>query len=73
MRRLEGVSRKGVSEMKYQAQIRHIDGTLITVIWDDDLTRFCEEVELAKQDLAAYLGESDFFEYDNANLFIEIV
>jgi len=59
--------------MRYQAQIRHIDGTLITVIWDDDLTRFCEEVELAKQDLAAYLGESDFFEYDNANLFIEIV
>jgi len=67
------LSRKGVSEMRYQAQIRHIDGTLITVIWDDDLTRFCEEVELAKQDLAAYLGESDFFEYDNANLFIEIV
>jgi hypothetical protein len=59
--------------MKYQAHIKYIDGTLITVIWDDDKDRFLEEVELAKQDIAAYLGESDFFEYDNANLFIELV
>jgi len=58
--------------MKYQAQIRHIDGTIITVIWDDDLERFTEEVELARKDIAAYLGGSEV-EYDNANLFIEIV
>ena len=58
--------------MKYQAHIKYIDGTLITVIWDDDRDRFMEEVELAKRDLAAYLGGSDV-EYDNANLFIEIV
>ena len=58
--------------MKYQAHIKHIDGTLITVIWDDDLARFWEEVELANQDIAAYLGESGT-EYDNANLFIQIV
>ena len=58
--------------MKYQAHIKYIDGTLITVIWDDDLDRFLEEVELARRDIAAYLGECDV-EYDNANLFIEIV
>ena len=58
--------------MKYQAQIRHVDGSIITVILDDDLDRFMEEVELAKKDLVAYLGESDF-EYKNSHLFIEIV
>ena len=58
--------------MKYQAHIKYIDGTLITTIWDDDLDSFLEEVELARKDIAAYLGECDF-EYDNANLFIEIV
>lgn len=58
--------------MKYQAQIKHIDGTIITVIWDDDRDRFMEEVELAKRDLVAYLGESDF-EYKNSHLFIKIV
>ena len=58
--------------MKYQAQIRHINGDIITVIWDNDLNRFMEEVELARKDIAAYLRGSDV-EYDNANLFIEIV
>jgi hypothetical protein len=58
--------------MKYQAHIKYIDGTIITVIWDDDLDRFMEEVELARKDIAAYLEGSDV-EYDNANLFIEIV
>jgi hypothetical protein len=58
--------------MKYQAHIKYIDGTLISVIWDDDRDRFMEEVELAKQDIVAYLGESGT-KYDNANLFIEIV
>jgi len=58
--------------MKYQAHIRHINGTIITVIWDNDLDRFIEEVELAKQDLVAYLGDSDF-QYTNDELFIEVV
>ena len=58
--------------MKYQAHIRHINGTIITVIWDDDWNRFMEEVELAKQDLVAYLGDSDF-KYTNDELFIEVV
>jgi hypothetical protein len=58
--------------MQYQAHIRHVNGDIITVIWDDDKERFMEEVELAKQDIIAYLGESDF-EYDKSHLFIEIV
>ena len=58
--------------MKYQAHIRHVNGDIITVIWDDDKDRFMEEVEIAKQDIIAYLGESDF-KYDKSHLFIEIV
>jgi hypothetical protein len=58
--------------MKYQAHIKYIDGTLITVIWDDDRDRFMEEVELARRDIVAYLGECDT-EYSNDNFFIEIV
>ena len=58
--------------MKYQAHIKHVNGAIITVIWDDDKERFMEEVESARRDLVAYLGESDF-EYDESHLFIEIV
>ena len=58
--------------MKYQAYIRHINGDIITMIWDDDWDRFMEEVELAKKDIVAYLGDCDF-NYTNAELFIEIV
>ena len=58
--------------MKYQAHIRYINGDIITVIWDNNYDRFIEEVELARKDIAAYLEGSDV-EYDNANLFIEIV
>jgi hypothetical protein len=58
--------------LKYQAQIRHINGDIITTIWDDDRDRFMEEVELARKDIVAYLGESDF-EYKNSHLFVEIV
>ena len=58
--------------MKYQAHIRHINGDIITVIWDDNWNRFMEEVELAKKDIVAYLGDSDF-KYTNDELFIEIV
>ena len=42
--------------MKYQTHIRHINGDIITVIWDDDCNRFIEEVELAKKDIVAYWG-----------------
>ena len=57
--------------MKYQAHIKHINGNIITIIWDDDLNRFMEEVKLAAKDLAAYLGESAF-QYDNRNLSIDL-
>ena len=58
--------------MKYQAHIMHINGDIISVIWDDDWERFVEEVELAKKDIIAYLGDSDF-EYNSKDLFIEVV
>jgi hypothetical protein len=58
--------------MKYQAHIRHINGNIITVIWDDDRDRFMEEVELARRDIVAYLGECDV-EYNNDDLYIEEV
>jgi len=57
--------------MKYQAHIRHINGDIITVIWDDKLDSFLEEVELATRDIVAYLGESDFT-YNNNDLFIDL-
>ena len=55
--------------MKYQAQIRHINGDIITTIWDDDLNRFMVEVELAKRDIVRYLGECNTA-YNNDDLFI---
>ena len=58
--------------MKYQAQIKRVNGDIITVIWDDDWNRFMEEVELARQDIVAYLGDSGS-KYTNGELFIEIV
>lgn len=58
--------------MKYQAQIKRVNGDIITVIWDDDLKRFMEEVELAKKDIIAYLGDSGS-RYANEKLYIEIV
>lgn len=58
--------------MKYQAQIRHINGDIITTIWDDDLDRFTAEVELAKKDLVRYLGECNT-EYSNDDLLIREV
>ena len=57
--------------MKYQAHIRHLNGDIISVIWDDDWNRFIEEVKLAEKDIVAYLGESDF-KYDNKDLFIDL-
>ena len=58
--------------MKYQAQIRHINGDIITVIWDNERDRFIAEVELARKDIAGYLGECNT-EYNNDDLFIEEV
>ena len=55
--------------MKYQAQIRHINGDIITTIWDDDRDRFITEVELARRDIVAYLGKSNT-KYNNDDLFI---
>jgi hypothetical protein len=58
--------------LKYQAQIRHINGDIITTIWDDDRDRFRAEVELARRDIAGYLGECNT-EYNNDDLFIKEV
>lgn len=55
--------------MKYQAQIRHINGDIITTIWDDDRDRFITEVELARRDIVEYLGKRNV-EYNNDDLFI---
>ncbi len=55
--------------MKYQAQIRHINGDIITTIWDDDRDRFITEVELARRDIVEYLGGCNT-EYNNDDLFI---
>lgn len=54
--------------MKYEAHIRHVNGDIITVIWDDDWNRLMEEVELAKKDI---MRDCDF-KYTNDELFIEI-
>lgn len=58
--------------MKYQAQIRHINGDILTTIWDDKRDRFISEVELARLDLVGYLGACNI-EYNNEVLFIEEV
>jgi hypothetical protein len=58
-----------VKTLKYQAQIRHISGDIITTIWDDDRDRFMTEVELAKRDIVRYLGECNTA-YNNDDLFI---
>ena len=55
--------------MKYQAQIRHINGDIITTIWDDDRDRFITEVELARRDIVEYLGKRNAG-YNNDDLFI---
>jgi hypothetical protein len=58
--------------MKYQAQIRHINGDIITTIWDNNRDRFILEVELASRDIVKYLGECNT-EYNNDDLFIKEV
>ena len=55
---------------KHQAQIRHINGNIITTIWDDDKRRFYEEVEKAKENISRYVG---YDEEQNENLFVVIV
>jgi len=56
--------------MKHQAQIRHINGNIITTIWDDSKKRFYEEIEKAEENIAQYVGYS---EEENENLFVVIV
>jgi len=58
--------------LEYQAQIRHINGDIITTIWDNERDRFIAEVELARRDIVGYLGERNT-EYNNDDLFIEEV
>jgi len=46
---------------KFQAQIRHINGDIITTIWDNNKKRFYKEVEKWES------------ENTDENLFVEIV
>jgi hypothetical protein len=57
--------------MKYQAQIRHINGDIITVIWDNNKRNFESEIIKASSDLVKYV-ESDIL-YNNEDLYIKIV
>ena len=59
--------------MKYQADIRCVNGDIVKGIWEDDLDRFLEEVKLAAEDLEAYLGlgETNTI-YNNGNLYIDM-
>ena len=58
--------------MTYQAQIRHINGDIITTICDNDRDRFIAEVELAKRDTVRYLGSCNI-KYTNDELLIKEV
>ncbi len=55
---------------KYQAQIRHINGDIITTIWDTNKRRFEAEIEKAQENLAAYVGTNPS---ENDNLCLVIV
>jgi hypothetical protein len=57
--------------LKYQAQIRHINGDIITVIWDNNKRDFESEIIKASSDLVKYV-ESDI-PYNNEDLYIKIV
>lgn len=57
--------------MKYQAQIRHTNGDIITAIWDDDRRRFEKTIVDAEQNLVSYV-QSDI-KYDDNELFVKIV
>lgn len=57
--------------MKYQAQIGHINGDIITVIWDNNKRDFESEIIKASSDLVKYV-ESDI-PYNNEDLYIKIV
>ena len=58
--------------MKYQAQIRHINGDILSTICDNKRDRFISEVELARRDIVGYLGACNI-EYNNDDLFIKEV
>jgi hypothetical protein len=56
--------------LKYQAQIRHINGDIITTIWDTNKRRFEAEIKKAQKNLAAYIGTNPS---ENDNLYLVIV
>ncbi len=62
--------RKKNIKYKYQAQIRHINGDIITTIWDYSKRRFDEEIEKAEKNISRYVG---YDEEQNENLFVVIV
>lgn len=54
--------------MKYQAQIRHINGDIITTIWDDNKARFLSETKKAKDNLVDYIGCDNLYTNDEVYL-----
>lgn len=57
--------------MKYYAHIRHIDGTLITTIEDNNKKRFLETCDEAQKNLVSWCGCTD--NYDEDELYLEVV
>ena len=56
---------------KYQINIRHIDGTIITSIVDNNKGRFLKEICKAQDDLVAYVGECNE-NYTNEELYLDV-
>jgi hypothetical protein len=57
-----------MSHNKYQAHIRHINGDIITSIWDNNKKRFNESCNTWQNDFKEELNE-----YDLNDLYLEIV
>ena len=57
-----------MSHNKYQAYIRHINGDIITSIWDNNKKRFNESCNTWQNDFKEELNE-----YDLNDLYLEIV
>lgn len=53
--------------MKYQAQIRHINGDVLTTIQDNKKERFDAEINKANENISKYI---ECPELDNNDLFI---
>jgi hypothetical protein len=60
-----------MNAMKYYAHIRHIDGTIITTIADNNKRQFIKTCAKAQENLVNWCGCSD--EYNENELYLEVV